>query len=169
MWKRVLLAIDESESARTAVDFVTGLAKGTATGVWVFHIREIARHTKVLPMETPVESQFLVDEAVFSLRLAGIVADGSACSYPATLVARRIADEAANRSCDAIVIGSRRLRGFDRISGRGVRERLLRLSDLPLIVAPAPILSGIHGPARSSSDRSGGQQAPTPGSRKHPR
>jgi hypothetical protein len=49
--------------------------------------------------------------------------------------------------CDAIVLGTRRLRGLDRLSGRGVRERVLRLSPLPVIAAPTPLTNAMHVPS----------------------
>ena len=55
--------------------------------------------------------------------------------------------------CQAIVLGSRRLHGIGRLSGRGVRERVLRLSSLPVLVGPAPESNGIYWPPRFRADR----------------
>jgi hypothetical protein len=48
--------------------------------------------------------------------------------------------------CDAIVLGTRRLHGIGRLSGRGVREQVLRLSPLPVIASPTPLTNAIHIP-----------------------
>lgn len=97
-----------------------------------------------------------MDEAVFALRLAGVGADGRAGSVLTEHVPKWIALEAATSGCDAVILGSRRLRGFDRLSGRAVRERLVRLCALPVMVAPPPLEDGLHSPARLKTARPGG-------------
>jgi nucleotide-binding universal stress UspA family protein len=66
-----------------------------------------------------------------------------------------IVTESADWHCDAIVLGSRRLRGIERLSGRGVRERVVRLSPLPVITAPTPVVNGTHTPLPGRSDALG--------------
>jgi nucleotide-binding universal stress UspA family protein len=148
MWDRLLLAIDQFESGQTALKFTAGLAASTGANVQVMHVRELSRAARVPPLETPAEADALVDEAVFSLRMAGIGADGRACSFPQDQVPRRIVEESTNWMCDAIVLGTRRLHGISRLSARGVRERVIRLSALPVVAAPTPIHNGIHSPGR---------------------
>ena len=152
MWDRLLLAIDQFDSGRAALDFTTGLATGSGADVEVFHVREISKLVRVPPLETVADAQLLVDEAVFHLRLASVGAEGRACSSLEQTVASRIVEEASRWQCDAIVLGSRRLRGINRINGWGVRERILRLSPLPVIVTPTPLLKGKHRPFGSIPD-----------------
>ncbi|MGA2209460.1 MAG: universal stress protein [Acidimicrobiales bacterium] len=156
MWKRLLLAVDAFESGQTAVDFAIGLAGAVGADVWVLHLRELSRHGRVLALETPAESRLVVDEAVFALRLAGVGADGRAGSVLTEYVPKRIALEAEVCGCDAVILGSRRLRGFDRLSGRAVRERLVRLCALPVMVAPPPLVDGLHSPAWLKAAQPGG-------------
>ena len=148
MWDRLLLAIDQYESGQTALEFTARLAAATCTEVRVIHVRELSGLTRVPPLESPAEAESLVDQAVFSLRLAGVGAEGRACSLPEDQVARRIVEESLYWVCDAIVLGPRRLRGVSRLSGRGVRDRILRLSPLPVIAAPTPLCNGIHSSSR---------------------
>jgi nucleotide-binding universal stress UspA family protein len=151
MWDRLLLAMDQYESGQTALEFTAGLAAAMGTTVRVIHVRELSGTARVPPLETPAEAGALVDQAVFSLRLAGIGAEGRACSLPEDQVARRIVDESLYWMCDAIVLGTRRLRGINRLSGRGVRDRILRLSPLPWFAAPTPPCNGIYGSRRLRS------------------
>jgi nucleotide-binding universal stress UspA family protein len=151
MWDRLLFAIDQFESGQTALKFTAGLAAATGADVQVMHVRELSRAARVPPLETPAEADSLVDEAVFSLRMAGIGADGRACSFPQDQVPRRIVEESMNWMCDAIVLGTRRLHGISRLSARGVRERVIRLSPLPVVAAPTPLNNGIHSPGRFRS------------------
>jgi hypothetical protein len=76
-------------------------------------------------------------------------------------VARRIVDEALLWECQVVVLGSRRLHGIGRLSGRGVREQCLRLSSLPVLVGPAAESNGLYWPPRFRS----GRQQPAPTSR----
>jgi nucleotide-binding universal stress UspA family protein len=151
MWDRLLFAIDQYESGQTALEFTAGLAAATGTDVRVIHVRELSGLARVPPLESTDEADSLVDHAVFSLRLGGVGAEGRACSLPEDQVARRIVEESLCWVCDAIVLGTRRLRGVSRLSGRGVRDRILRLSPLPVIAAPTPLRNGIHTSGRIRS------------------
>ncbi len=152
MWERLLLAIDQFESGRQALGLAAQLAAETRAEVRVLHVRELSTNVRVPPWETPAEAKLLVDEAVFCLRLAGVGAEGRACSVRGDHVARRIVQEASEWRCHAIVLGSRRLRGIDRLSGHGVRERVLRLSRLPVITAPSSVVNDLDARAGCRSD-----------------
>jgi nucleotide-binding universal stress UspA family protein len=117
MWDRLLFAIDQYESGQAALQFTECFAAATGTDVRVIHVRELSRLARVPPLESPYEADALVEQAVFSLRLAGIGAEGRACSLPEDQIARRIVEESLYWVCDAIVLGTRRLRGVSRLSG----------------------------------------------------
>jgi nucleotide-binding universal stress UspA family protein len=148
VWDRLLFAIDQFESGQAALGFVAGVATANDASVRVLHIREVPRMARALPLENPDEAAELVREAVRSLQWLGVTADGRSCSVLQEHVARRIVEEASLWECQAIVLGSRRLHGFARLSGRGVREHILRLSSLPVLVAPTGEINGIFSPAR---------------------
>jgi nucleotide-binding universal stress UspA family protein len=155
MWDRLLLALDQFESGQSALRLTAGMAQPGHSEVRVLHIRALSKWARVPPLETPPQAESLVNEAVFSLRLAGVGAEGHSCSVFEDQVAQRIVDESLIWLCDAIVLGTRRLRGLDRLSGRGVRERVLRLSPLPVIAAPTPLANRVHAPARAGHTRPG--------------
>ena len=136
MWSRLLFALDQFESGQTALGFVTELASTHGCDVRVLHIREFSKLARVPPIETPADAEQLVADAVFHLRMSGVGAGGRARPSLREHVPHRIVEEAMFWECDAIVLGSRRLHGFERLSAQGVRERVLRLSELPLIIAP---------------------------------
>jgi nucleotide-binding universal stress UspA family protein len=139
----LLLAIDQSESAHAAVDFTTALATRHRSTVRVFHVHELCRSPRVPPLETLADARCLVDEAVTSVRLASVGAEGGVSSARSERVADRIVEESSQWPCDAIVLGSQRLRGFSRLAGCGVREREVRCSPLPVIVTPT-VLHGVR-------------------------
>lgn len=143
---RLLLAIDQFDSGQVALVFAAELANAGGAAVTVLHVRERAVHPRVPAIESPIDAQSLVDEAVFCLRQAGIGGQGRMRSARADHVARWIVYEADESRCDAIVLGSRRLRGIERASGRGVRERVIRSTELPVLVAPATPINKVHRP-----------------------
>ena len=144
--KRVLLAMDQFDSGQVALVFAAELASAVGSEVVVLHVRERAVHPRVPALENLGDAQLLVDEAVFCLSRAGIRGEGRMRSARADHVARWIVYESAESQCDAIILGSRRLRGFERASGRGVKERVIRSTELPVVVAPATPINKVHRP-----------------------
>ena len=153
MWDRLLCAIDQFECGQTALGFAAAVASANESSVRVLHIRELSKMARVLPLETPAEAEELVCDAVASLQTLGITAAGRSYSALEDHVARRIVNEASLWECQAIILGSWRLRGFDRLSGHCVRERILRGSSLPVLVAPRAESDRIYWPPRFRSDR----------------
>jgi nucleotide-binding universal stress UspA family protein len=139
MWSRLLLAIDQYDSGQIALQFTIGMARNIGTDVRVIHVREVSRLSAVLTLENSHEAHSLVEKALVSLRMAGVNAEGRIRTLPEGRVAHAVVEESAIHGSDAIVLGARRLSGISRVSGRGVRERILRVSALPVIVAPSPL------------------------------
>jgi nucleotide-binding universal stress UspA family protein len=84
------------------------------------------------------EAELLAD-AAHRIRAAGIPAEGEVRSAREEYVARCIVAGPAQDHCEAIVLGPLRLPGLHRLSGHGVRERVLKLSSLPVIVTPTAL------------------------------
>jgi nucleotide-binding universal stress UspA family protein len=116
---------------------------------------------RVPPIETPADADELVADAVFRLRMCGVGAGGRSRTSLRDRVAERIVEEAMYHECEAIVLGSRRLHGYARLSAQGVRERVIRLSDLPLIIAPTSTVNGFVSPSilGQGAPRSGGPRS----------
>jgi nucleotide-binding universal stress UspA family protein len=136
MWRSLLVAVDQSDRSSAVADIAAGLIKSTGADVRVFHVRECPRSLRVTPLEDPADAQLLVDETVLYLWSAGVVVRGRRADGREPRVATGIVEEAQRWRCDAIVLGSRRLRGCDRLLGRGVRESVIRTTSLPVIVSP---------------------------------
>lgn len=153
MWDRLLFAIDQFESGQTALDFVADVASANDASVRVLHIRDVPRMAHAVPLESPADAEELVRSTVQSLTTLGVAAEGRSSSVFHEQVARRIIEESLLWECQAIVLGSRRVHGLARLSGHGMRERILRGSSLPVLVAPAPEHNGIHWPPRFRSER----------------
>lgn len=137
MRNKLLLAVDQFEPGQAAVDFTIALAASSKSDVQVLHVRELPTSLRVPPLESAREAHVLVEETVRRLQTAGIAAEGEVISDRENHVARRIVEVASKGRCDAIVLGSLRLRGLQSMTGHGTRERVLKMSPLPVIVTPA--------------------------------
>ena len=138
MLKRILLALDSSDSGPVAVSFTMALASQAAE-VRVLHINEFLVGGRGLTLETSAEAGVLLEEALHQLRSCGLTASGVLATATCSSVADCIVAEADRWSADAIVLGSARRRGLRRIACQGVRERVVRASCLPVLIAPAPL------------------------------
>ena len=141
MLNRILLALDSSDSGQVALSFAIALS-GPEAAVRVVHVNEFQLGGRGLTVETADEATALVVDALTELHRAGITATGLASVATCLGVADHLVAEADRWSADVIVLGSRRRRGVRRMLGQGVRERVLRLTCLPVLTAPAPLRVG---------------------------
>jgi nucleotide-binding universal stress UspA family protein len=141
MLNRILLALDSSDSGQVALSFAIALA-GPGAVVRVVHVNEFQLGGRGLTVETADEATALVADAITELHRAGVTATGLAAVSTCFGVADHLVAEAVRWSADVIVLGSRRRRGLRRMMGQGVRERVLRLTCLPVLTAPAPLRVG---------------------------
>lgn len=142
MFTRILLAVDDSASCETAVGFAIALAKQESAAVRVVHVNEYLVGGRGHTVKTQSEAIAHLEEVVESLRAAGIPTVGTLYLTNCFGVDARIATAAHDWSADVIVLGSRRQRRFgpfSRFAGQGIRERVMGLTSLPVLVAPAPL------------------------------
>ena len=139
MFRRILLAIDDSASSDVAISFATALAVQNSSAVRVVHVNEYLVGGRGFTVETKVEAISHLEKAVSALRAAGIPTEGSLYLTNCFGVDARITNAAHDWSADVIVLGSRRRRRFRPFAGRGMRERVLSLTALPVLTAPAPL------------------------------
>jgi nucleotide-binding universal stress UspA family protein len=137
MLKRLFVAIDQRESRRPLIEFTAELAKETDGHVHVLHVIEFAGRGCAAPMEAPSEAERVVEQAVFELRMAGIGSDGTTRSALRRDVGSLIVEGAHHLSSDVIVLGANGGKGLRRLLGSGVRERVIRKSSIPVLVAPS--------------------------------
>ena len=137
---QLLVAVDRSEAGQAAVDFTIGFAARSRARVTVLHVRELPSSLRVPPLESADEARALVQESVARINEAGIPAEGMIYTTREPNVAKCIVETADECGCGAIVLGSHRLRGIRRLAGRKVREQAMRLSILPVVVAPPALL-----------------------------
>jgi hypothetical protein len=73
------------------------------------------------------------------MRCRTVTATGLVATASCFRMAECIVAEADRWSADVIVLGSARRRRLQRIACRGVRERVIRSTCLPVLTAPAPL------------------------------
>jgi nucleotide-binding universal stress UspA family protein len=142
MFTRILLAIDDSDSSEAAVSFATALAVQSSAAVRVVHVNEYLVGGRGFTVRTQAEAIEHLETAVNTLRAAGIPTEGVLYLTNAFGVDLRIANSAHDWSADVIVLGSRRQRRFGhfgRFAGKGIRERVISLTSLPVLTAPSPL------------------------------
>jgi nucleotide-binding universal stress UspA family protein len=142
MFTRILLAIDNSASSEAAVSFVTAMASQSSASVRIVHVNEFLVGGRGMTTETQAEAIGHLEGAVNSVRAAGIPTEGALYLTSCFGVEDRITNSAHDWSADVIVLGSRRQRRiswFNRFAGKGVRERVINLTSLPVLTAPAPL------------------------------
>lgn len=146
MLSKIVVGVKRLGADRPVLDFVIALASETGSGVHVVHVRE-RRCSKAGSCygETLDEVSGEVEQAVFELRMAGIGASGKVTSTLEGRVAEAILDQARLCGADVIVVGWHKRRGLRRVVRSGKPERLMRLSSLPVILAPVvQSLDSVH-------------------------
>jgi nucleotide-binding universal stress UspA family protein len=144
MFKRILLAIDDSSSGSAAVSFVIAMAKDSGA-VHVVHVNELLVGGRGHAVETRQEAAAVLDAAVAELQEAGVTATGVGFTTNCFNVAPSIAGAAADWSADVIVVGSRRRSRLAFLRGKSMRERITGFTTLPVMTAPPPLRVGKHG------------------------
>ena len=147
MFRRILLAIDDSASSDVAISFATALAAQYSSAVRVVHVNEFLVGGRGFTVETEAQAIAHLENAVSALWAAGVPTEGSLYLTNCFGVEARIANAAHDWSADVIVLGSRRRRRFARLGGKGMRERVTSLTSLPVLTAPAPLAVGRDAPS----------------------
>jgi nucleotide-binding universal stress UspA family protein len=135
MFRRIVVAVQAPDQG--ALDLVQQLATEGVTEVQVLHLRERELSGPIwYSRESGREAGYLIEAAVFELRMAGIAAAGNVRPAIVDRVAEAILAEAEAFGADLIVLGSpRRGEVATRLFG-SVTLRVLRRSGCPVIVAP---------------------------------
>ncbi|HEY1828644.1 MAG TPA: universal stress protein [Acidimicrobiales bacterium] len=139
MFDQILLAIDDSAASETAAAYAGALAARNGGRIHVFHVNEYLVTGGGRTLRTRDQASTLVTDAVLQLRETGVRVGGSACVASYRQVPNRIAAAALEHGADAIVLGSRRARRLGRLFSFQVRERVTRLTALPVLTAPSPL------------------------------
>jgi nucleotide-binding universal stress UspA family protein len=147
MYSKILMAMDESELSRHALQQAIELAQSLSARLRVVHVidmswlpigPEIAIDTTALSAARRSAGITLIAVACETARLAGIEleADLIETETPVQYVAEAIAGEAARWGADLLVMGTHGRRGFQHLMLGSVAERTLRRSLVPVLLIP---------------------------------
>ena len=145
MFQRLLLAIDETSAGEVGTSYAAALALEHGGVVHVVHANLFLVGGRGHTQETREEAARVVGAAVGQLRMAGIESTGETVLATCFSVGAVIADVAADRGSDVIVLGSHRHRRWTRVFGGGVREAVTRATPLPVLTSPSPLRMGRWG------------------------
>jgi len=133
----ILVAVDRSDHAASALDAAKDLAKVAGGTVRVVHVREgLSGYGRGAPEPEGAfdEAQQYVDAVVADLRSAGIDASGEVRVAAAGHVSTAILEEASDSGATVIVVASRGLTDLKDILLGGTTHKLLHRSNLPVVV-----------------------------------
>lgn len=149
MYKRIMIVVDEGAVARAALAEGLALARSEGAEVLFFHVLP----NYVMPVADAPALVYLSPEqhhkeverlarrilasAAAQARKAGVVSHGATGSDADT--ANCIANAAANRLCDLVVIGSHGRNAMQRLIFGSVVTRLIPLATVPVLVCKPPV------------------------------
>jgi len=136
MFKKILVAVDESDHSKKALAAAGDLAEALKSEVRVVHVREtpLGMGGSLTEPESNPEALSVVDDAVKSLVDRGVTASGELRHTHRGRVAAEIIGGAEDFGATAIVVGSRGMTELAGLIIGSVTHRILHLSNLPVIV-----------------------------------
>jgi nucleotide-binding universal stress UspA family protein len=144
---RILVGLESREEVHLLA-YVRLLGRTGEVIVRVLHVIEYITVMGGPMIETEEEARSLVEAAVFSLRMADIAVSGAVRYGRVNRIAAVILDDATTWQTDTIVVSGRRSYGLRRLTGRGVREQLVRRSMIPTALVSSPA----RGPGKMARD-----------------
>lgn len=149
MYGRILVAVDESDTSRHALQQVIELARKLSASVRMVHVvdmswlsigPEIAIDTAALIAARRDVGEKVIAAARDAAQLAGFEAEAGLVETetPIQQVAEAIAKEATRWGADLVVLGTHGRRGFQHLMLGSVAEQMVRRSSVPVLLIPSP-------------------------------
>jgi nucleotide-binding universal stress UspA family protein len=150
MSQRILVAIDGSPIAQTALAYAIRLASALQAELCVAHAIDegpLAQHGMGLGSYIDIEKvkaemrqsgDALLDQALATARAAGCQPERLLIEDTRRRVAEMIADAAGQWRADLIVVGAHGRRGFERMLVGSVAENLVRIASASLLLIREP-------------------------------
>jgi nucleotide-binding universal stress UspA family protein len=143
MFKRILVAVDASQTGELALETAIGLAAESQAQLRIVHVVDTANVNIGAELADQYKvSASLVDNAQKILNPAERIADAAGVAAEASVITidalnqripEAIADDAEAWSADLIVIGTHGRRGFTRLLLGSVAEGVARLATKPVL------------------------------------
>lgn len=158
MFKHILIAIDGSDCAGSALDMAIDLAKGQGAKLTIINVVDVAKAAlasmdpyggTAVPMLQALtdEGKELLLKAARRASAAGVPAETDVLTGSTT--AEQIDGAAVRLGCDLIVVGSHGRSGFTRLALGSVAEGVMRGATVPTLIVharkDAPVAASAHG------------------------
>ena|SRR5438477_1443467 len=135
MLEKILLAIDGSEPTPRAIRAAIQLALASRGEVCVLHVKEYGVQVGgPFDFETDEEASQVVEDAVRTIKDAGVSATGETRPASVGRVPRVIVNAAKEIDAGTIVIGSRGLSDWGGVFLGSVTHRVLHITGIPVLV-----------------------------------
>ena len=147
MFKRIVLGLDGSPESTRALELVKQIAAEGGVHVDIVHVREfmIAGRAGMQPMHADEQDlEAIVRKQADDLAVSGVDATLTVVSTTTGGPAHVLADQAAERGADLIIVGTR---GHTSLSGLllgSVTQRLLHVSPCPVMAVPGRVAAEHH-------------------------
>jgi nucleotide-binding universal stress UspA family protein len=138
MFKVIIWASDGSGPADRALEYVHKLADASSSEVIATHVRELTvGRSAGYPMQVDeVEVERKIQDQAKALKDSGIAAEYEQVAAVAGGAAHAIADLAASRNADLIVVGTRGQGPLTGLLLGSVTQRLLHVASCPVLAVP---------------------------------
>ncbi len=146
MYKRILVAVDGSETAMRGLDEAIRLAKAGGARLLILHVTEELLPLMVngdwalpaIPVDVYREAgQRILQAALDRARQAGIEAESRHLDATGRRIGTLVTDEARQWQADLVVAGTHGRHGLDRLLLGSVAERIIRTASVPVLLVPA--------------------------------
>lgn len=150
----MLLAVEAVHDAQAVIAEAARLARRSRADVLVLSVRE-RDYVRgfAWDIHQPGEIAATISDALYELQRVGVPARGFIRTARSGRVADEIVYAAHKYQVSQIVMGASRRSWLGRIFFGSVAPRVLRLSDLPVLIVPGLDRSGNRGPVPSGSPR----------------
>jgi nucleotide-binding universal stress UspA family protein len=149
MYSNILVAVDDSDTSRYALQQAVALAQGLSARVRVVHVVDMSWLTLGPELAVDVDAitvarrgvgERIVAAALDTVRQAGLDAEAAVLETetPVQRVEEAIAREAGRWPADLVVLGTHGRRGFQRLVLGSAAEQIVRLSPVPVLLVPSP-------------------------------
>ncbi|MEU5115682.1 universal stress protein [Streptomyces longwoodensis] len=137
MFQRILLAVDSGPAGRPVVRLAGDLARLTGARARVVHVAaSSATLAAVVPLEDDAEAKLVLDEAVTSLRDAGVEADGVVARALTTQIAAAVSAAAEDWNADLIVLSPHHRGALEALISPRVSDAVAHSTRAAVLLAP---------------------------------
>ncbi|GLX54585.1 universal stress protein [Streptomyces hygroscopicus subsp. hygroscopicus] len=138
MFQRILVAVDPSPARHSVIRLAGDMARLTGAKVSVLHVApSSATLAAVVPLEDDTEAQAILDEALASLRDAGVEAEGTVAFALTTQIATTISSAAEEWQADLLILSPHHRGSLEALVNPRVSDRVAHRSRVAVLLAPA--------------------------------